>query len=565
MTTINQPSKAKIEDLLGGIGSRVHIPSYQRTYSWSVDEAKDLYADIVRFQERYPGNKIDNAEYFLGSIVGVKEGKTLRILDGQQRIATITILLSAIRDALVDRNDDYADELQKSLIQERLKPGTALQNRLTLSVYDKDFFSSFIQQFPRNANESVKLSSHRLIVRVRNYCDSALAADLEGKSKAESVDWLVRLWVVIVSCLVLVVVEASTEEDATEIFEVLNERGVGLSTIDLLRNFLLGYASTEDAREQIADEWAGVFAVSDNPAAVQTFLRHYWIAKHGDVKARGLYREIKHSLRKLFDEHASTPLAFSTDLSDAADIYRSLLPAPTTSDHKLNTTLAAIATVGARALYPAILSTIQNYGEKAAHSVAEALLTHYVRWTIIGRKESTELEAHVFRLAKDLSANLTPTAALGRIREFSLSDEDFEAAFAVASLTKPGPRRHILESLENYMRTKSGEDEVAPKPASELHVEHIYPQTPKPGNKLDDHDEWVNRIGNLTLLAKRWNTKIKNEDFATVKLPEISKSVILLNKWIQDQKNWGPTEIQARQEDLAALAAEVWPLPAAQK
>ena len=560
MTTINQPSKAKIEDLLGGTGSRIQIPSYQRSYSWSVDEAKDLYSDIVRFQARYPGDKIDNAEYFLGSVVGVKDGKTLRLLDGQQRIATLTILLSAIRDALIDRNDDYADELQKSVIQERSKPGTALRNRLTLNVYDRDFFESVIQRFPRDAAAPVKLASHRLILRVRNYYDNTLASSLEGKTKAEAVDWLVRLWVVIVSCLVLVVVEASTEEEATEVFEVLNERGVGLSTIDLLRNFLLGRASSEAEREQIVGAWGEVFAVSDNPTWVQNFLRHYWIARHGDVKARGLYREVKDRLGESFAAHEQTPVTFSIDLSTSADAYRSLLPIPTTGNHKLNAVLASIATVSATPLYPPILSAIENHGEKAALSIAQTLLAHYVRWTVVGRRESTELEAQVFKIAQDLSGNLTPTAAIDRIREISLTDEEFTAAFAVASLTKPGHRRHVIESLENYMREKSDKDEVQPKPASELHIEHVYPQTPETGAKLEDHDDWVQRIGNLTLLAKRWNTKIKNGDFASVKLPEIKKSVIVLNEWVKEQPKWGPAEIETRQKAMAALAPSVWPM-----
>jgi uncharacterized protein with ParB-like and HNH nuclease domain len=135
VTFINQPSKNKIEDLLAGTGNRIEIPSFQRSYSWTVDEARDLYTDIIRFQERYPGNKIDDAEYFIGAIVGVRQGKVLRLLDGQQRIATITILLSSIRDKLrpvtsEDADDEIqklnredADDIQKTLIQERPKPG----------------------------------------------------------------------------------------------------------------------------------------------------------------------------------------------------------------------------------------------------------------------------------------------------------------------------------------------------------------------------------------------------------------------------------------------------------
>ena len=88
--------------------------------------------------------------------------------------------------------------------------------------------------------------------------------------------------------LTAVVVVGEEEDDATEVFETLNERGIGLSTMDLLRNFLLGQAASEGERQLIIDWWKEVFTVSDNPARVQAFLRHYWISRQGDVKARGL-------------------------------------------------------------------------------------------------------------------------------------------------------------------------------------------------------------------------------------------------------------------------------------
>jgi hypothetical protein len=177
-------------------------------------------------------------------------------------------------------------------------------------VYDQSFFESYIQRYPREPHTKIENASHRLIVRVREYFDTTLSIVLSKMTEAEKRDWLVRLWVVISSCLVLVVVEAENEEDATEVFEVLNERGVGLSSIDLLRNFLLGSASTDQERNLIVDHWGDVFSVSDNPTRVQNFLRHFWIARHGDVKARGLYREIKAKLRPISRSTTTIPLNF---------------------------------------------------------------------------------------------------------------------------------------------------------------------------------------------------------------------------------------------------------------
>jgi Protein of unknown function (DUF1524) len=204
--------------------------------------------------------------------------------------------------------------------------------------------------------------------------------------------------------------------------------------------------------------------------------------------------------------------------STSADVYRSLLE-PSTDSEQLNTVLTGVAKLEATPLYPAILSTLEKHNESTAHKVAEALVSYYVRWTVIGRRESTELEKQVFGLAKEIYEGLSIAKALSSIKEISPTDTEFETDFKSASLTKAGQRRPILVALENYMREVADADEVVPKSALVLHVEHLYPQNPKKEEhaRLKDHDEWVHRVGNLTLLAGKWNTGIKNGDFQSVK------------------------------------------------
>lgn len=561
MSMIRNASLNKVSDLIGGRGNYVKIPPFQRSFSWTGDQAKDLFDDINRFVNNNPGRKMDDAEYFLGAIVAFPEGRALELIDGQQRIASLTILLSCIRDKLEPLDQTEANKLHFDLIQEQVRRGQIV-NKLTLNQADQDYFSRLIQKFPRGGRPKATLASHKKIQQVKNKFDgdTCLGKELKGKTDVQKIDYLCDLTDAISNNLTLVLVETESVDGASDVFEVLNERGLGLSTVDLVRNFLLSKAANKEQIDAIVLRWSVVLAISDNATKIQNFLRHYWIVRYGDVKARGLYRIIKEQLRKEFRSRSTTALKFSEELADSAQNYQSLLDASTDSAD-LNEALSTVSKLDATPIYPVLLATIEQTDELETLKVCQALISHYVRWTIIGRRESTVLETQLFDLAQHIHKGLAINKALDQIREFSLEDEVFEEEFALAQLTKAGQRRPILDALENRMRTDSGKDELRPDEA--LHVEHIYPQSPDKTMKLDDHDDWVNRIGNLTLLTGSKNSRIGNRDFRTVKLPVIQLSLLEINEYVMRQKSWGPEQIEERQRILASYAPRVWPLPPA--
>ena len=144
-------NKRFISDVLGGAAS-VEIPDYQRSYSWTNDELTALWDDVTGFEQRFPGQRIDEGVLFLGSLVAIRDGRRLRLLDGQQRIATLTIFLAAVRDALALHDAALAGRLHDSLIQEVTRPGRPPQYRLSLGVPTADVFAAAVQEFPvRNA------------------------------------------------------------------------------------------------------------------------------------------------------------------------------------------------------------------------------------------------------------------------------------------------------------------------------------------------------------------------------------------------------------------------------
>jgi uncharacterized protein with ParB-like and HNH nuclease domain len=198
----------------------------------------------------------------------------------------------------------------------------------------------------------------------------------------------------------VVAVTSTDEDNAAAVFETLNDRGIGLSTPDRLRNLLLRRAADADARDRIVAAWQTVLGI-DEEASVDEFLRHYWVSHRGDVKARKLYREIK---SKVLEENIDS-LAFSLDLAEAAPLYRDIVRAREDAPD-LRRLLEGVRMLGTKALYPALLSgysALDDADDKEPlGQLAAALTAMFIRYNVIGGRETTVMESAVYRIAAEL-------------------------------------------------------------------------------------------------------------------------------------------------------------------
>jgi Protein of unknown function DUF262 len=160
-----------IGELLSTASPRVEVPNWQRSYSWTTEQIDSFWSDLTTFGARYPNDNIIGEEYFLGSIVLVTGGPTNLLLDGQQRLATATILLSVLRDGRRPYSGAAATRLQNKYISEFDDATNTTTHVLTLNVYDRDFFRSEIQDEASNISPRVAptLKSHGLIRKARQY------------------------------------------------------------------------------------------------------------------------------------------------------------------------------------------------------------------------------------------------------------------------------------------------------------------------------------------------------------------------------------------------------------
>lgn len=169
-------ARQTIGSLLSTTSPRIAVPDWQRSYAWDTPQIEIFWQDLIAYSEQYPEANILGEEYFLGSIVIVTGGETNLLLDGQQRLATATILLSALRDARRAYSNDAAIRLQSKYISDFDDASGVTTHVLTLNVYDRDFFRSEIQDLPRpDPAPRPELKSHGLIRKAREYFDARIS------------------------------------------------------------------------------------------------------------------------------------------------------------------------------------------------------------------------------------------------------------------------------------------------------------------------------------------------------------------------------------------------------
>jgi Protein of unknown function (DUF1524) len=274
------------------------------------------------------------------------------------------------------------------------------------------------------------------------------------------------------------------------------------------------------------------------------------------VKARKLYREIKGTVV----EEDIDSLVLSLDLAETAPVYRDIVRARE-EDPELRRQLEAIRALGARALYPAMLSGYAvaegDDGKEKLRLLASALVTMFVRYNVIGGRETTVMETTVYEVAANLRKTKDFDAAVAALAALAPDAEEFVARFERARVSRIATARYLLREIEHAKRRTQ---EVAVEGTDRVHVEHIYPQTPAE-QKWPNHSAIISRLGNLTLLGKRMNTSIKNADFATKKKDGYADSDILMTKELLTRKTWDTAAIDERQRELSKYAFDVWKFP----
>ncbi|MGA4958576.1 DUF262 domain-containing protein [Streptomyces lavendulocolor] len=556
-----------IGTLLTSSATPIIVPRVQRPYSWEIGEAKELWDDIISFHARYPESTINFREYFMGALVGQadEERNVVEILDGQQRLATLTILLSVLRDKLALKDPEAARTIQIGNIVKFVQLGASPEYLLTLNKVDRVFFRQEIQEYPRDGQAETRVASHVLIRKVREFFDRKFDEYVGEEGSPPPIKLAYRLHSIINNNLKVVFIQSSSWDDVSDVFERLNDRGKGLSTLNLLRNHVLSM-TPDHQLDDVEDFWEQVYGLSQSSSKVDTFLRHVWITHRGDVKKQSLFKEIKAVMATpSTKDELKDPYKFSKNLAADAEIYKAVLGG-THSDPDCTRWLKAIQTLQATSLLPAALSCVDEWGTAGDQAaLLRSLVTTFVRFGVITGGDSSSLESVVYKVAYVVRNGATLEEAQSLLRPLLRSDDQVLENFIELSIpnAKSGYQRHLLTELENHYSTSVALRNEGPEKtagdSSVLWIEHIYPQHPNAGwEAWKGHESLINRLGNLTLVHKKLNVTASNRPFSA-KQRIYRESGLHLNEYLNRFDDWCPSSLDQRQRYLAKAALLAWP------
>lgn len=538
------------------------VPLYQRPYSWTTEQAGELLDDLASFIGPVSNISIDElSPYFLGSIVLIKQESQseAEVVDGQQRLTTLTILLSALRHTIT--TTAYAGGMTDYLYQEG-KPleGTPNRYRLKLRERDEEFFRKHIQDVGQIAALK-KLNAGQLSDSQQNIRSNAMLY-LEALGKM-SEDQRVRLAQFVVKNCLLVVVSTPDLDSAYRIFSILNDRGLDLSHSDILKSEVIGRIPTKE-QEAFNDKWEDAEEELGRDAFSDLFAHTRMIFRRAKAKET-ILKEFREFVIKKFSD---SKLLINDVLIPFADAFATIQNASyesTAGAEQVNQMLAWLGRIdNTDWIPPAILYFAHNKSDPRALYRFFNDLERLAAFLMICRYGINE---RIERYGKLLEAIDTHTDLYAADSPLQLSDTEYRLLLQELNgevyRQVPQRRLYILLRLDSALS-----DGSATYDHSVISIEHVLPQNPPPGSKWcewfptqDLQDHWLHRLGNLLLLNHKKNSSASNYEFDKKKTAYFTKggvSPFPLTTQAVGQKEWTVAVVEARQKALLEVLKKVW-------
>ena len=560
----------KLEAKLDGIGHLLSdryivVPRYQRAYSWTKEQIDELLRDLA------DAIRQKHTEYFLGTIVLTRyEDSRHAVIDGQQRLATISILLCAIRNYFADTGDtERADELHRTYLARKELRDLAETAHITLMASDNAFYETNI--LPKSRTTTKRQSStkravpasHARLETALQLCREHVSTLAKTTHNPTSVlfDWVEYLN----DKAKVIVVEVSDEAAAYTIFEVLNDRGLELSVSDLLKNFIFRVAG--DKVNEAQAQWTTMVGILEGSGAeekaLKTFIRHVWASRNGVTREKELYDKVRQQVTG-----KQRAVNFAKELAELARVYAAL---DNPSDElwkdygaSVQESIEALQLLKATQIRPLLLAIVDNFDPTEVRKALPMLVSWTVRFLIVGKLGGGSLESGYAERAQELSSKRIKTAAqlYEASKGFLAGDSEFEQSFAGARSSAHYLARFYLRVLDKQNTAKEGGELVVNPSVEAVTLEHIMPQARDPHwlrIPVEEHEAYVNRLGNLALLDKALNDQSGNLPFSD-KVKAFAKSKISLSRDVAEFKTWDKAAIEEQQRKMAKLAVKAWPL-----
>lgn len=546
-------------DLIGN-GKKYRVPSFQRDYAWEEEQWEDLWNDIQELLSA-PGS----FHYMGALVVEAVSDREFQIIDGQQRVATLSVLALAVIDRLQQlpgdeatkaANAERASELRKRFIGEK-DPASLLQSsKLFLNDTDDGFYQDYLVQLRTPGNPRGLPKSNRMLWQCFVWFQKRLLdSGLEGEALARLLsDTVARQ-------LLFILITVEDDISAYTVFETLNARGLELSSTDLLKNFLFSRVPVRTDLDALQRRWRQMIGKVKHER-FPDFLRYHLLCKSPQIRKQRLFKKVREEVKT-----SSDVFALMDALEQRADLFAAMddtahefwLDRPAAKPYVRDLQL-----FGVRQHMPLVFAAWERMSADDFTRVLKLLCVLSVRYTVIGSLNTNELEPVYHRAAKALldGAVRTPAEVFAQLRSVYVDDEKFVRDFSHKEMDTTGRRKKVLKYLLCELESDaSGKHHDWESDTGT--IEHILPENPsaqwdEPFNP-DRQKDFIYRLGNLMLLEPTINRQCQNGSFED-KRTEYGRSSYATAQalGLSDQADWSPTILAMRQERMAQRAAHVW-------
>ncbi len=548
-----------------GNGLTYKVPRFQRDYSWTEEQWDDLWLDI---QNVLQGE--EPAHYMGYLVLQSRDNKKFDVIDGQQRLTTLSILVLAILKGLEllikddidsENNTRRQDQLRNSYIG-FLDPVTLVpKSKLTLNRNNDVFFQNYLIPLQRLPLRNLKPSEHQMRKAFNWFLDKISKNYLPKRDGATLAEFLDSLS----DKLFFTVITVDDEINAYKVFETLNTRGVKLSSTDLLKNYLFSVVDRDKPGDEhllksLEDRWELLVGKLGSESFPE-FLRAHWNSRNKLVRSSDLFKTIRARLL-----NQGQVFSLVRDMEVDADVYAALFRPEDEiwgSRNELKEALSILNLFGAKQIAVLLLTGYRRLNIDDFTKLVIGAVVLMLRYNVIGGLPANEQESVFNNGAVRLHQEQNPSLLLTfqMLKTIYPSDAAFEEAFADKQLRTTNGRnkkiaRYLLFHIEKYLTGRDFDVDSA-----QYNLEHILPENPGIEWEAIDHsdqEQFIYRLGNMTLMKSNENRNIGNQGFEVKKDMYKNSEFEITRKIAEDNTDWAPSRIAGRQRWMAKQAKSIW-------
>lgn len=557
-------------------GGDVHyiLPRFQREYAWEEANWKSLLNDILSLYNLY--DSTTQPEHFMGALVVIGDGTrggtigTFKLVDGQQRLTSISILLCSLAMLIQDSHPKLSKTIRRLLLNEDEQGDLRFKLLPTPKYTDRVTYQDIL------TNQKVTIKSESKIADAFYYFTVELEKQLKIKHLSPE-----QLFTVIGQHLRVVLINIDPREKPYEIFESLNAKGKPLTQADLVRNYIAMRVPSVEQNEMFYD-WEEIETrLRENRMVgrigeLTAFLRHYLGLQ---MRALPNKDQVYARFRDRMEQDFKDQPAFTEELKTLrrfAEYYDCFLRPEQLRDidYDIYYALSRLNILEASTAYPLLLALMNDYYHnqfvnKTDFLAALAVIENYTMRRFITGEQTNYVNKMYPLLYKEIDvSNYVSSLKEALCRRNYPSDRGVRDAVLSTSLyerTKPQRVGIVLESVNRHLSRGTGGYTVLDGHAT---IEHIMPQTLSPEwkrqlgeNWKTIHEDHLHTLGNLTLVTQEWNSQLSNASFSQ-KFPKLAQNALRLNHdffGTMQELIWNDMTIQARAEFIAENIVQIWP------